>query len=184
MRPRNHWKQGLAGIFVFIIAIGLAQEPEANKQPTAIKGFELTKVVLCQNVEQNFARQEITNLENVSVRPVCFWAEVKGTEEVLEKLKKEGKIPLQHRWTWDDQSGLKTASKAGEPINVTIAPGTLQKLKWEMESSEDGRFNWRTWSRKSNFRLGTYTVELEFADGSPVLMADGKQGKITFTITK
>ena len=167
-----------------LLCLASAVGAEEEKKPTVIKGFELTKVVLCHRVEEKFARQEVKEFENVEVRPICFWAEVKGTQEVLAKLKEEGKIPLQHRWTFEEASGLKTASKAGEPINVAINPQTLQKLKWEIESSEDHTFNWRTWSRKSNFYVGTYTVEIEFADGSPVLMANGEPGKITFTIAK
>ena len=123
---------------------------------------------------------------------VVLWTKLAGDRAAYEKLSEEKKLPIKHVWKFQgsldpekvqtdtDQESLgnsdDTATRGLKPINV----GTVRSLAGLLtELLSKGFFDWRTWSHRFNLGSGKYTVEVRYADDSPV--TDGKHTNV-FTV--
>lgn len=138
----------------------------------------------------------LTPSKIVPSKPLFLWALIKGRDGALKSLRKSGKLPLRHRWTFAFKNSDRFHS-AGEVLledewttvpdltkNVPQSAGEMEELavgivnqlgelEHEIASSGDGTFDWRLWSMKANLQKGIYRVDILWADGE-VLLMNGK----------
>jgi hypothetical protein len=105
--------------------------------------------------------------------PMFLWTKISGNEQALARLA-ANQLPLHHVWSRKTVVGRfgSPASEITDERNVGIAgerPGTttlVDKLRWEIDTN--GRFDWRTWSRKDNIGPGDWEVRILDHDRKPV----------------
>jgi hypothetical protein len=92
---------------------------------------------------------------------------------VLDTLRAEGKLPIQHAWRrYIGSVVIERADRAKLEGDIPLDLGTAQladKLQLEIDHSPNHAFTWRTWSRKGTLTPGSWFVFLKYADGTPVM---------------
>jgi len=123
-----------------------------------------------------------TYRDTAPLAPLALWIRVVGSQEALQALEMEGKLPIYHKWFvkrifGTEAAGIEaTAGVADEARgaqtlidNIPIPSGkkVLLPSLWT-EVRARGFFDWRTWSKKENIYPGRWRVRIVFADNSPV----------------
>lgn len=102
------------------------------------------------------------------VAPIIFWSRLEGRETALATLRDKHKLPIRHQWR--RYAGWQEAFEDREPIDeMALDVGRDTVLAGlQLEFTNRGFFDWRTWSRKDVLSPGVYTVVVVYADGTPV----------------
>ena len=100
--------------------------------------------------------------------PIVLWTRLVGFPAALERLRAEAKLPIQHQWYWS--SGIIVD---GQELSLehamALGAGSGERMEdLEREVSRRGYFDWRTWSKKNDIFPGHWTVDVVYADGTPV----------------
>lgn len=107
--------------------------------------------------------------DHVASKPILFWTRVAGSEEALEVMRSEGRLPLWHRWeSWigheiPDVDTLTPDDEKELAVGGIDFPDSLAR-----EVAILGRFDWRTWSRKRHVWPGVWAVQVVDARGDPL----------------
>lgn len=130
-------------------------------------GLDVKEAVWTSHVE---GQQYTDRLQGVvSRRDLTLWTRLEGGDDVLDRLEKEGKLPIRHvwlHWTAAMEDGEKPVMKDAIALGVGAAP-LVKELRSEA-LQKGGRFDWRTWSSKKNLAAGEWVVEIRYRDGKPV----------------
>jgi hypothetical protein len=109
------------------------------------------------------------NGETMPQSPIYLWTRMKASERALAQLRTAGKLPIKHYWR--RYVGTGTDLEKLDAISLGVGnPEVVRGL--EREVTENGYFDWRTWSKKDHVRSGGWEVRIVYNDGKPVLCAD------------
>lgn len=92
-----------------------------------------------------------------------LWMELRGTPELLEKLK-AGRFTIHHVWRKYVFTSLET--RFDQPLEIGR---TEDVAKLSEQVSATGYFTWRTWSDKRRLSPGNWRIDLEYDDHEPVM---------------
>lgn len=98
---------------------------------------------------------------------ITFWTRIDGSSAALKKMRTEGRLPIRHRWSYlvGRRAGVDSATVENEePLEVGRSE-VFDGL--DLEVSERGFFDWRTWSTKTIWP-GIWTVEVVDNQGDPL----------------
>ncbi|HEY8025670.1 MAG TPA: hypothetical protein VIF60_13955 [Burkholderiaceae bacterium] len=104
-------------------------------------------------------------------KKVYFWMQLRGTPELLEKLKSsDGKITIHHVWRRYVFNRVETA------FDKSLQIGRAEDIsKLDEQVAETGYFTWRIWSDKLNLTSGNWRVDLELNGHEPVMCQNGDE---------
>lgn len=145
--------------------------PAFAQQDIEIANFQWTDSV------DRKTRQYNKKLSSPSkTKSAYLWMQLKGSPELLEKLRQtpDGKLPIRHEWYRYRVN--RVSADMDVAINLSIGrKEDLQKLSYEVDSK--GHFYWRVWSGKKNLAKGWWRVDVLDGDGQPLQCTDGEETK-------
>lgn len=98
-------------------------------------------------------------------RKVFLWTQLRGTRELLERLRRrmDGSISIRHNWyRYDSDSVYEDAS-----VRLEVGrKADLQKLEYQLDAA--GAFTWRVWSTRDGLSRGNWRVDVVWDDGQPI----------------
>jgi hypothetical protein len=104
-------------------------------------------------------------------KQVYFWMQLRGTPELLERLKSsDGKVTIHHVWRRYVFNRVETAFD--KPLDIGRAEDVA---KLGEQVSATGYFTWRIWSDKLNLTPGNWRVDLELNGHEPVMCQSGDE---------
>ncbi len=116
--------------------------------------------------------------------PLYFWMIYEGREAALEYIRKNGTLPIYHKWSVRIAGKLELERPDQlytEKITIPLAVGDKARknlLALEDSLKNAGKFQWRTWSMKKYVSKGQWKVEVLYEeDGQPVQCEDQGQLK-------
>ena len=131
-----------------------AQDP-TNRPGLVIAEFAWTNTV---NSEKDFDRKYV---DRAPTAPIVLWTKVHATEEALQFLREDGRLPIWHKWFVSCGATVRF-DVSQDPIDEidlgSILRETVEQLQTEVDNR--GYFDWRTWSRKDNVSSCWYTVRI------------------------
>ena len=138
-----------------VTAPAFAQAPP-NRPELFITEFAWTNTV---NSERNFDKKYV---DRGPTAPIVFWTKVQATKEALDSLRKDGRLPIWHKWFVNCGATFRfDVSK--DPIDV-IDLGSIPRetavQQLQIEVDNRGYFDWRTWSRKERVSSCWYTIKV------------------------
>ncbi len=112
----------------------------------------------------------------VRTKELYIWVQLKGTPELLEKLRQTpgGKYLIRHEWY---RYGADRIS-ADRNVAIALSVGRekdLDKLSYEVDAK--GHFYWRVWSGKKNLSRGWWRVDIVDDSGEILQCPDDKKTK-------
>ena len=104
------------------------------------------------------------------VRGLYLWTRVKGNAQALDYIRRNGAIPVVHKWYRLNSRGMEYEGFDDIALDV----GSQEDLrKLEGQVAQTGFFTWRVWSRKENLTPGQWLVKIVTDEDDPVPCADG-----------
>ncbi len=173
----------------------------ATAYPADFPGLNVKEVAFSTHVDEqkNYVKPKIdVESTRISKGPIFLWTVLTGTQETLDALKEETYWPVRHKWIYrgaarppnqpedvghgNEEDDPPDVSKRGEELAV----GRIKNKKGlqdEINSSENGQFDWRTWSFKAWLPPGEYELVVEIRGGGRILeMPGNKKCEFRFTV--
>jgi hypothetical protein len=135
------------------------------------------KIVLTDSIDNASGQFRREIFSPVPRRRVWVWMQVRGTPDLLEKLRvSNGKLIVHHIWRKYVLTGVET--RFDQPLEIGRAED-IDKLAAQVAT--DGYFTWHTWSTKMQLSRGNWRVDLEYEDHEPVMcQAEGEEPHACF----
>ena len=152
-------------VLLLIVTLGLRSTAIAAQSPAV----EIAESVWTSSVENLQYTNRIEDGAIVPVAPICFWTRMRGTQEALDQLRAEHKLPIRHRWV--RYVGYEPNIDSLAPTDeITLGVGASRLVsKLRREVANRGWFDWRTWSMKEHLTPGKWQVSVVYRNGEPVL---------------
>jgi len=144
--------------------LALAGMPAHAQEPSLLT---VDQAVLTDNVDSTSEHFLHVISSPMMRRRLSFWIEVRGTPELLEKLKaSNGTLTIHHVWRKYVLTGVET--RLDQPLQI----GRAEDIAMLSEQvATNGYFTWRTWSRKRRLSPGNWRIDLEYDGHTPVMCA-------------
>lgn len=113
--------------------------------------------------------------------PLWFWSEIQATPETLTRLRRERRLPLQHRW-YKNVAGIPGPDQRPDFARdlEEIDDRTIDGLVREADAR--GFYTYRTSSCRSFLRPGSWTVIVTDANGQRLACLDGSTCRFDITV--
>ncbi|MBM4268238.1 MAG: DUF2914 domain-containing protein [Deltaproteobacteria bacterium] len=165
------------------LPLGLSLVPtqgSAQQPGVWIADAKFGRAVVAREVKNSFTRSPEV------VAPVSLWMRLEGSEGALDRLRREGRLPIFHKWYFQTGTDLDFEGTT-DPIDfIDLDVGRKDRVpELKLEDGERGYFDWRTWSVKQNTHPGSWLVEVVDAKDDPVPCAESlrdRQGDCTFQV--
>lgn len=182
MRPQIAPKTLLSHLL--LIPLALASTLHASDRKVYVKEARFAEMVDSGSKECAGKSIDASSKEKFSARTLFLWTRLAGDRAAYFQLEKDKKLPIKHVWKFggslddekvpakDEQESLADENQTSESAKP-IAVGSLRGLAALLfELTKNGFFDWRTWSHRLNVASGKYTVEVRYADDTPVTDGD------------
>jgi hypothetical protein len=121
-------------------------------------GIEVINSFWADSIKEKEPVGKYKDGEPVHKTQLYLWTKIKGDKAALDCLEQNKQLPIVHKWFCRriavgdyDTDPLTPTDK----IELTVGnKAMVNKLKLEVDNSDDGSFDWRTWSKKE--KLGNF----------------------------
>lgn len=158
---------GLAAALASVVPFAPPLQADDNRQLITVDDAAFTEAISSDR------QPEQREAAVTTAQDPYFWTLLSANAAVLDTLRAEGKLPIQHAWRrYIGSVVIEHADPAKLEGDIPLDLGTAQladKLQLEIDHSPNHAFTWRTWSRKGTLTPGSWFVFLKYADGTPVI---------------
>ena len=154
-------------LWLCLAAAALGFSASARSEPS----LRVAEVAWTTSVADRSYVDHLTATVDANTRPY-FWTRLEGNSAALETMRREGRLPIQHRWIhwiggrWPD-STREVPTEEWEAKLLAVGQIEIpERLAIEIESRQ--YFDWRTWSRRQTLTPGLWEVEVVDNDGMPL----------------